>query len=68
MLRRVILVRTDVSEDFSASFIKVTRTGAPGTTLAATDARYVGCHLQIALFLLFTLKYSLSCKRSPLKW
>jgi hypothetical protein len=34
MLLRVALVRTDVSEEFSASFIRVTRIGALGTTLA----------------------------------
>jgi hypothetical protein len=34
MLRRVVLVRTDVSEELSASFIKVTRIGELGTTLA----------------------------------
>jgi hypothetical protein len=39
MLRRVALVRTDVSEEFSASFIRVTRIGALGTTLAVTDNR-----------------------------
>jgi hypothetical protein len=39
MLRRVALVRTDVSEDPSASFIKVTRIGELGTTLAATSNR-----------------------------
>jgi hypothetical protein len=32
MLRRVALVRTDVSEDLSASFIKVTGIGELGTT------------------------------------
>jgi hypothetical protein len=37
MLRRVALVRTDVSEEFSASIIKVTRIGELGTTLAATN-------------------------------
>jgi hypothetical protein len=36
MLRRVALVRTDVSEDFSATFIRVTRIGELGTTLAVT--------------------------------
>jgi hypothetical protein len=35
MLRRVALVRTDVSEEPSASFIRVTRIGELGTTLAA---------------------------------
>jgi demethoxyubiquinone hydroxylase (CLK1/Coq7/Cat5 family) len=33
-LRRVALVRTDVSEEFSASIIRVTRIGELGTTLA----------------------------------
>jgi hypothetical protein len=37
MLRRVALVRTDVSEEPSASFIRVTRMGELGTTLAATS-------------------------------
>jgi hypothetical protein len=39
MLRRVALVRTDVSEKPSASFIRVTRIGELGTTLAATSNR-----------------------------
>jgi hypothetical protein len=41
MLHRVTLVRTDVSEELSASFIRVTRIGELGTTLAVTsnDAR-----------------------------
>jgi hypothetical protein len=38
MLRRVALVRTDVSEELSASFIRVTRTGELGT-LAGTSNR-----------------------------
>jgi hypothetical protein len=33
MLRRVALVRTDVSEEPSASFIRVTRIGEVGTIL-----------------------------------
>jgi hypothetical protein len=33
MLHRVALVRTDVSEELSASFIRVTRIGELGTTL-----------------------------------
>jgi hypothetical protein len=37
MLRRVALVRTDVSEELSASFIRVTGIGDPGTTLAVTS-------------------------------
>jgi hypothetical protein len=39
MLRRVALVRTDVSEEPSVSFIRVTRIGELGTTLAATSNR-----------------------------
>jgi DNA-binding TFAR19-related protein (PDSD5 family) len=33
MLRRVALVRTDISEELSASFIKMTRIGEIGTML-----------------------------------
>jgi hypothetical protein len=39
MLRRVALVRTDVSEERSASFIRVTRIGELGTTLAVSNNR-----------------------------
>jgi hypothetical protein len=39
MLRRVALVRTDVSEELSASFIRVTKIRELGTTLAATSNR-----------------------------
>jgi hypothetical protein len=38
-LRRVALIRTDVSEEFSASIIRVTRIGELGTTLAITSNR-----------------------------
>jgi hypothetical protein len=37
MLRRVTLVRTDVSEKLNASIITVTRIGELGTTLAVTS-------------------------------
>jgi hypothetical protein len=37
MLRRVALVRTDVSEELTASLIMVTRIGELGTTLAVTS-------------------------------
>jgi hypothetical protein len=40
MLRRVALVRTDVSEELSASFIRVTRISELGTTLAVTSNRH----------------------------
>jgi hypothetical protein len=39
MLRRMALVRTDVSEEFSASFIRLTRIDELGTTLAVTSHR-----------------------------
>jgi hypothetical protein len=39
MLRREALVKTDVSEEPSASFIRVTRIGELGITLAATSNR-----------------------------
>jgi hypothetical protein len=39
MLRRVAPVRTDVSEEPSASFIRVTRIDELGTTQAATSNR-----------------------------
>jgi hypothetical protein len=39
MLRRVVLVRTEVSEELSASFIRVTRIGEQATTLVVTRNR-----------------------------
>jgi hypothetical protein len=39
MLRRVVLVITDVSEELSASVIRVTRICELGTTLAITSNR-----------------------------
>jgi hypothetical protein len=39
MLRHVALVRTDVSEELGVSFIRVTRIGELGTTLAVTSNR-----------------------------
>jgi hypothetical protein len=41
MLRRVDLVRTDVSEELSASFISVTGIDELGTTLAVTSNRHM---------------------------
>jgi hypothetical protein len=39
LLRRVALVRTDVSEEPGASFIRVTKIGELGTKQAATSNR-----------------------------
>jgi hypothetical protein len=45
MLHRVALVRTDVSDELSASIIRVTRIGELGTTLTVTSnlVACVGC-------------------------
>jgi hypothetical protein len=45
MLRHVALVRTDVSEERSASIIRVTRIGELGTTLALTINRRISSRL-----------------------
>jgi archaellum biogenesis ATPase FlaH len=37
MLHSVSLIRTDVSEEISASFIRVRRLSEPGTTLVVTS-------------------------------
>jgi hypothetical protein len=42
MLRRVALLRTDISEELSGSFIRVTRIGELGTTLAVQLALFLG--------------------------
>jgi hypothetical protein len=47
MLRRVALVRTDVSEEFSTCIFRVTRIGELGTTLAVTSCGYVTTGLGI---------------------
>jgi hypothetical protein len=41
MLRRVALVRTDISEELSAYFIRVTRIGELGAILAVTSNRFL---------------------------
>jgi hypothetical protein len=60
MLRIVACVRTEVSEELSVSFIRVTRIGELGTTLAVTCNRrtlrrnikwYLQWYLQLALLL-----------------
>jgi hypothetical protein len=49
MLCNMALVRTDISEEPSASFIRVTRIGELGTTLAVTSNQHTlqftdSCH------------------------
>jgi hypothetical protein len=43
MLRRVTLVRTDVSEERSSSIIRVTRTGELGTLAVTSNRRILIC-------------------------
>jgi DNA-binding TFAR19-related protein (PDSD5 family) len=50
MLRRVALVRTDVSEELSASFIRMTRIGELGTTLAVTSNRRILRNASVAIY------------------
>jgi hypothetical protein len=49
MLRRVALVRTDVSEELSASFVMVTGIGELGTTLAVTSNRRTLRSVQVSI-------------------
>jgi hypothetical protein len=42
ILRRVAFVKTDVSEELSASFFRVTRVGEIGTTPAVTSCHPYG--------------------------
>jgi hypothetical protein len=43
MLRRVDFIRTDISEELSTSFIRVTRIGELGTTLAVEIHFFAAC-------------------------
>jgi hypothetical protein len=54
MLSRVALVRNEVSEELSASFIRVTRIGELGTTLAVTSNRHKLVFLRSVRQLLIT--------------
>jgi hypothetical protein len=50
MLCCVDLVGTNVSDDLSASIIRVTRIGELGTTLAVTSNRRTVCLLSVASY------------------
>jgi hypothetical protein len=50
MLRRLALVRTDVSEELSASIIRVTRIDELGKTLAVTSNRLVTLMMEALSF------------------
>jgi hypothetical protein len=49
MLCRVALVRTDVSEELTVSFIRVTKIGELGTTLAVTSSPILVTRMKEAL-------------------
>jgi hypothetical protein len=49
MLHRVALVRTDILEEISASFIKMTRIGELGTMLAVTSNQHTLRAILVAL-------------------
>jgi hypothetical protein len=53
MLHRVALLGTYVSEELSASFIRVTRTGELGTTLAVTSNRRTLCSVHKIVYIFF---------------
>jgi hypothetical protein len=54
MLHRMALVRTDISEELSASFIRMSRIGELGTTLALTSNRRSMCRLLVTATSQFT--------------
>jgi hypothetical protein len=63
MLRRVDLVRTDVSEELSTSFIRVTRIGELRTTLAVAGMRrllFTASVVPSSLILVTLMKEALS--------
>jgi hypothetical protein len=65
MLRRVALVRTDVSEELSASFIRVTRIGWLGSTLAATSNLRTLRRNPSSPILVTLMKEALSSQKTP---
>jgi ABC-type molybdate transport system permease subunit len=56
ILHRLALVRTDVSEELSSSFIRITRIGKLGTTLAAVCQLLVTASVVPSLPILVTQK------------
>jgi hypothetical protein len=60
MICRVTLVRTDVSEELSVSFIRVTRIGELGTTLAVTSNRRMTRVVPSSQILVTLMKETLS--------
>jgi hypothetical protein len=66
MLRRVALVRTDVSDEPSSSFIRVTRIGELETTLAVTShRRRVRRNTKSALYIATYVRQIVTARRKP---
>jgi hypothetical protein len=66
MLRLVALVRTEITEEPSASIIRVTRIGELGTTLAVTSNRRTVRRNNLKSYLLrYTVPVSCRCKVPP---
>jgi hypothetical protein len=65
MLRRVAVVRTEVSEELRASSIRVTRIGELGTTLAVTSNGRTLRRNTLVFLLLLLLATDASCKEIP---
>jgi hypothetical protein len=66
MLRRVALVRTDFSEELSASFIRVTRIGDLGTTLAVPSYRRSNVVPSLPILVTLMMEALGSCETSVL--
>jgi hypothetical protein len=60
MLRRVVLVTTDVSEELSASFIRVTRIGELGKTLGVYRELFIASVVPSSPILVALMKEALS--------
>jgi demethoxyubiquinone hydroxylase (CLK1/Coq7/Cat5 family) len=61
MLRRAALVRNDVSEELSASIIRVTRIGELGATLAVTSNRHTLQKVRKKPLTFFSLSFFVEC-------
>jgi hypothetical protein len=66
MLRHVALVRTDVSEELSSSFIRVTRIGELETRLAVTSNRNSARRLLVTASVVPSLAFLVTPKKEAL--
>jgi hypothetical protein len=60
MLCRVVLVRTDLSEELSTSFIRMTRIGELGTTLPVTSNSFSSSPILVTLMKEALISYETS--------